>query len=98
MELKGKLERVKSREVARRIGDELVPAMKKEVNVWKCCDMILKCLAVGKVEEAVEMCNVLYRENTIDPVSENFSDVKSKKINETRNIVNFFIREIYKTN
>ena len=64
MELKGKLERARSREIADRLGNELVPAMKREPNVWNCCEMILFCLALGKVNEAVEMCNILYKENT----------------------------------
>jgi hypothetical protein len=96
MELKGKLERARSSEISNRYADELIPAMRKEIDVWKCCDMILKCLALGKTNEAVEMCNILYKENTFDPITDNFSDPKSRKINETRNIVNNFIKNILK--
>lgn len=94
MILSGKLEVHKSEAIARALLNRYVPMMKKELDVWKCCDLIIKVLALGGFEQAVEMCNILYKENTLDPLSENFSDAKSRKINETRHIVNNYKRKV----
>jgi hypothetical protein len=96
MELKGKLDSLKSVEVVQNLKKEYAKQMKKELNVWTCCDLIIKVLALGGYEEAVDMCNTLYKENTLDPISENFSDLKSKKINETRHIVNYYKKYLKK--
>lgn len=90
MELKGKLDPSKTKQIVEQLLEEYSAAMKKEIDVWKCCDLIIKVLALGGYEQAVSMCNTLYHENTLDPINENFSDLKSKKINETRHIVNNF--------
>lgn len=94
MELNGKLDSTKSRLTAEKLLEEYTEQMRKEIDVWKCCDLIYKVLALGGYEQAVRMCNTLYKENTLDPLTENFSDAKSKKINETRHIVNFYKKHI----
>lgn len=96
MELKGKLDNDRSKKITEGLLEDTIKQMHAERNVWKCCDMIIKCVALGGIEEAVRMCNILYMENTKDPISENFSDIKSKKINETRHILNNYKKYINK--
>jgi hypothetical protein len=79
MELNGKLDSSKSLLIASTLLEQYVEQMRKEINVWKCCDLIYKVLALGGYEQAVRMCNTLYKENTLDPLSDNFSDAKSKR-------------------
>jgi hypothetical protein len=94
MELNGKLDSSKSILIANTLLEEYTLQMKKEIDVWKCCDLIYKVLALGGYDQAVKMCNTLYKENTLDPLSDNFSDLKSKKINETRHVVNYYKKQI----
>ena len=94
MELNGKLDSSKSILIANTLLEEYTLQMKKEIDVWKCCDLIYKVLALGGYDQAVKMCNTLYKENTLDPLSDNFSDSKSKKINETRHVVNYYKKQI----
>ena len=94
MELNGKLDSIKSLSIANTLLEKYTEQMRKEIDVWKCCDLIYKVLALGGYEQAVRMCNTLYKENTLDPLTDNFSDTKSKKINETRHVVNFYKKHI----
>jgi hypothetical protein len=96
MELSGRIDVQKSTSVTEALQVETVAKMRKEIDVWKCCDLILKCLALGAVEEAVRMCNILYKENTLDPIKDNFTDAKSRKINETIQVVSNFKRTFIK--
>lgn len=94
MELSGKLDSTKSLLIGNTLLEEYKEQMKKEIDVWKCCDLIIKVLALGGYQDAVKMCNTLYKENTLDPLSDNFSDAKSKKINEIRHVVNYYKKYI----
>lgn len=97
MSLKMKIDYIRARSQAERLQLETVSKMRKEIDVFKCCDMILKSLALGAIEEAENMCNILYRENTLDPIKENFTDNKSRKIQETCNLVAHFKKNIAKS-
>jgi len=96
MSLKMKIDYMKARSQAERLQLETVSKMRKEIDVFKCCDMVLKSLALGAIEEAETMCNILYRENSLDPLKDNFTDFKSRKIQETCNLVAHFKKHIAK--
>jgi hypothetical protein len=96
MELKGKVDSKKAEGIVKELSEGLEEKAKKELNVFKCVDHIKDMLLFGLYDEAVNMANIMYHENTLDPISENFTDVKSRKIAEIRYIIKNFKNKIKK--
>lgn len=56
---------------------------KTERDAFVACDLVMNVLATGHKEKALEMAEILVKENQKDPVSRTQNDEKSKKINLT---------------
>jgi len=96
MELKGKVDSKKAEAVVKELAEGLEEKARKELNVFKCAEHIKDMLLFGLYDEAVNMANIMYHENTLDPISENFTDIKSRKIAEIRYIIRNFKNNIKK--
>lgn len=96
MELKGKVDSGRAESHIESLKKDLVDKAHKEINVFKCADHIKDMLLFGMYDEAVNLANVLYHENNLDPVSESMKDPKSKKITEIRYIIRYFKNKIQK--